>query len=167
MNFRCGDQVVYGAHGVCRIVDVEQRNVDHKTVEYFVLAPCGPGDARYFVPMHNQVALSKMRKLLTRQELEELLVSEEVMKDHWIPQENLRKERYRTLISHGACSQLMGMIRSLHLQKQLQLEAGRKFHMCDENFLRDAQRILCAEVSHILGITPQEADAYLRDQLEK
>jgi CarD family transcriptional regulator len=62
MNFQLGDGVVYGIHGVCRIVDVESRRVDRKTVEYYVLSPCAQPDARFYVPVHNQAALAKMRK---------------------------------------------------------------------------------------------------------
>lgn len=54
--------MVYGIHGVCRIVDVESRRVDRKTVEYYVLSPCAQPDARFYVPVHNQAALAKMRK---------------------------------------------------------------------------------------------------------
>lgn len=167
MNFQRGDRVVYGIHGVCRILDVESRRVDHKTVEYYVLAPCGQSDARYLVPIHNQAAVAKMRTLLTREALEELLASDEVMQDFWIPEENLRKECYRYLVAHGACAELIGMIRSLHQQKQRQLEAGRKFHICDENFLKDAQRLMGAEVAEILCVPLPEAEAYLRARLEK
>lgn len=167
MNFQCGDRVVYGIHGVCQILNVECRKVDHRTVEYFVLAPCGQGDTRYFVPVHNQAALAKIRKLLTRQELETLLESDEVMQNHWIPEENLRKERYRHLVANGDRAELIGMIRSLHLYKQQQMAAGRKFHICDENFLKDAKRIISTEVAQILEISPGEAEAYLRTRLER
>lgn len=167
MNFQCGDRVVYGIHGVCTITDVECRKVDRKTVEYFVLAPCGQGDARYFVPVHNEAAVAKMRKLLTQQELDALLESDEVRQDYWIPEENLRKERYRYLVAHGACTELIGMIRCLYLQRQRQLKAGRKFHICDENFLKDAKRLITAEVAQILCIPPQEAETYLRTRLER
>lgn len=167
MNFQCEDRVVYGIQGVCRIIALERRNVDRKMVEYYVLAPCGPSDARYYVPVHNQAAVSKMRKLLSPAELNALLDSPEVRKDCWIPEENLRKERYRHLISHGDCTELIGMVRSLLQQKQIQLEAGRKFHISDENFLKDAKRLIGAEVAEILNVSPQEAEAYLRSRLEE
>ena len=166
MNFQRGDRVVYGVQGVCRIVDVECRKVDHKMVEYFVLAPCGQGDARYYVPMHNQIAVSKMRRLLTAGELEALLTSEEVKRDCWIPEEHQRRDRYRTLIAQGTCGELLGMIRCLHRQRQLQLEAGRKFHLCDENFLKDARRVVSNEVAQILEVSTAEAEEYLRTRLE-
>jgi CarD family transcriptional regulator len=167
MNFQRGDRVVYGVHGVCRITDIEIRKVDHKTVEYYVLAPCGQTGSCYYVPVHNQAAVAKMRTLMSKATLDAWLESDEALQDMWIPEENLRKERYRHLISRGVCTELIGMIRSLQLHRQQLLEAGRKFHMCDENFLKDAKRIISTEVSQILEITPREAEEYLCVRLEK
>lgn len=167
MPFQCGDRVVYGIHGVCQIVGIETKTVDRKAVEYYVLQPCGQTEAIYYVPVHNQAAVSKMRKMLTAAELNALLDSDEILADCWITEENLRKERYRKLIAHADCAELIGMIRSLHLHKQRQLEAGKKFHICDENFLKDAQRLISAEVSQILEIEPKQVESYIRSRLEK
>ncbi len=167
MPFQCEDLVVYGIHGVCRIVAIETKTVDRKTVEYYVLQPCSQTEAIYYVPVHNQAAVAKMRKMLTAAELNALLDSDEIQADCWIAEENLRKERYRKLIARADCAELIGMIRSLHLHKQRQLEAGKKFHICDDNFLKDAQRLISAEVSQILQIEPNQVEAYIRSRLEK
>lgn len=167
MSFQLGDRVVYSVHGVCRIVDVQIRRVDHKDVEYYVLAPRGQDDSRYYVPVHNEAAVAKMRALMTKETLEAWLESDAVLQDLWIPEENLRKERYRQLIGKGACAELIAMVRSVLLyQKSLQ-QTGRKFHICDDNFLRDAKRLISAEVAETLAISIPEAEEYLRARLEK
>ena len=160
-----GTQVVYGIHGVCVIIDVEIRSVDRKKVEYFVLEPIEQPGARYYVPTHNQVALSKLRPLLTKEELEALLASEDTHKDCWVADENQRKQKYRELINSGDRASLISMIRSLHQHKENQLAAGRKFHLCDENFLRDAQKLLSSEFSLILGIPQSEVSTYIEKKL--
>jgi CarD family transcriptional regulator len=79
MNFQRGDRVVYGVHGVCRITDIEIRKVDHKTVEYYVLAPCGQTGSCYYVPVHNQAAVAKMRTLMSKETLDaKRIISTEV-----------------------------------------------------------------------------------------
>lgn len=166
MEFQCGDQVVYGIHGVCRIVARDERIVDHKHVEYYVLQPCAGADATYYVPVHNEAAVSKMRKMLTAAQLDALLSSQQMHSDCWIDEENLRKERYRKLIARADCAELIRMIRSLHLHRQRQLAAGKKFHLCDENFLKDAQRLITSEVSQILDIPPAEVESYIRCRVE-
>lgn len=59
------------------------------------------------------------------------------------------------------------MVSALYDHKRQQLENGRKFHICDENFLRDATRLLSTEFSLVLGISPEEVESYMKSQLEK
>ena len=68
-----GDQVIYGIHGVCRIVAEDCRTVDRKHLNYLVLEPEGQAGARYLVPTHNAAAMGKLRKILTAEEMEALL----------------------------------------------------------------------------------------------
>lgn len=160
-----GTQAVYGIHGVCTIVDVETKSVDRKKVEYFVLEPKEQPGARYYVPTHNPAALAKLRPLLSAEELETLLASESTRRISWIADENLRKQKYRELINSADRAALISMIRALYRHKQEQLEAGRKFHQCDENFLRDAQKLLCSEFSLVLGIPQSEVSGYIEKKL--
>lgn len=162
-----GSQVVYGIHGVCSIIGTEFRSVDRKKVEYLILEPNDQPGARFFVPAHNQAALSKLRPVLKREELEALLASDTVKADCWISSENLRKQKYRELINSADCAALFGMIRVLHKHREEQLSAGRKFHLCDENFLRDAKKMLSSEISLVLEIQRTEAVAYIEKKISE
>lgn len=160
-----GDRVVYGVHGVCCIVDIEQRTIDRKKAEYYVLEPLDQPGAKFYIPTHNQIAVSKLRPLLSAQELDALLLSPEARADVWITDENHRKQRYRELINSGDRVALICMIRSLHKHKEAQLAAGRKFHLCDENFLKDAQKLLSSEFSVVLNIPASAVGAYIESKL--
>ena len=162
-----GSQVVYGIHGVCNIIDVETRRVDRKNVEYFVLEPNDQPGARFYIPTQNQAALSKLRRLLTKEELEILLASDAAHYDCWINEENQRKQKYRELINGSDRAALISMIRVLHKHRENQLAAGRKFHLCDENFLRDAQKVLCSEFSLILGIPQSQVAEYIEKKIQE
>lgn len=159
--YQIGDRVIYGSHGVCQIVDAEERTVDRKKIRYLVLEPVNQAGARFYVPAENPAALAKLRHILDRESLEQLLQSAEIRQDCWIPDENQRKQRYRELISSANREELLRMIHSLHIHKQRQIEAGRKFHLCDENFLRDAEKLLNAEFSLVLGIQPSQVGDYI------
>lgn len=160
-----GDRVVYSSHGVCSLVAVEQRKVDRKIADYYVLEPLEQPGARYYVPVHNQIAVSKLRPLLSVEQLNELLSSPQIKAGVWIPDENQRKNKYRELLNSGDRGALIGMIRLLYDHKASQLAAGRKFHQCDENFLKDAQRLLSSEFSLVLGIPKQEVGIYIEKKL--
>lgn len=165
--FKCGQQVVYGSHGVCQILQMETKNVDRKKVEYYVLEPMDQPDARFYVPAHNEAALAKLRPILSKQELDDLLVSEDADRNAWINDENQRKQRYRELITSGDRAALISMVRSLYQHKLAQQAAGRKFHLCDENFMRDAEKLLSSEFSLVLGIPASDVGSYIESKLGK
>lgn len=164
--FRVGEMVVYGVHGVCRIVEEENRVIDRKKVTYLALEPVGQGGSRYLVPTHNAAAMSKLKPMLSREDLEALMCSDEVRADGWIKDENQRKQTYRELISSGDRARLMCMVRSLYAHKAAQAAAGKKCHLSDENFLRDAEKLLVSELSIVLQMDAEQAKQYIRSHLK-
>ena len=165
--YRIGDSVVYGVHGVCMVVDQEEWIIDRKRHMYLVLEPASRDGSRYLVPTHNANAMAKLRRMLTKEEMETLVNSEEVMRDGWIADEGQRKQAYRELISSGDYAKLMQMVHTLYRHKAAQAASGKKCHLCDENFLRDAEKLLIGEVSIVLGIEPEQAKQYLRSKLKE
>ena len=156
-----GDRVVYGIHGVCTIIGTEERVIDRKRVEYFVLSPIEQQESRYYIPTRNQAAVSKLRKVMSKEELEALLHSDYANRDMWIADENARKQCYRELINSGDRAALISMAHTLHRHKEAQLAAGKKFHLCDENFLKDAEKLLSSEFSLVLGIPKESVGNYI------
>ena len=165
--YQIGDKVVYGVHGVCQIVEQEERLVDRKRVTYLVLEPVGQVGSRYLVPSQNQAAMSKLKPMLTREELEAIFTSDDVQNDGWIRDEGARKQTYRELITSGDRVRLMAMVRSLYRHKAAQTAAGKKCHLSDDNFLRDGEKLLSGEIAVVLNISPEEARDYLRKHLKE
>ena len=160
--YQIGSSVVYASHGVCKIVTTEKRRVDKKIVEYLVLEPVDKASCRYYVPLNNEMAMAKLRPLLTQADLDSLLDPDSLRADVWVEDEDLRKVKYKELISGKDISALISMIHYLHIHKDRQLEAGRKFHQCDENFLRDAQKLLETEFSLVLGLPESEVADHIQ-----
>lgn len=165
--YQIGDQVVYGVHGVCRVVDQEERMIDRKRLTYLALEPVGQDGSRYLVPTHNASAMGKVKRMLSREELTALMDSEEVRKNGWISDENQRKQTYRELIGSGDRVRLMQMVRTLYRHKSVQSAAGRKVHLCDDNFLRDAEKLLLGEVSIVMNLDAEQAKQFLRSKLKE
>ena len=165
--YQCGDRVLYGIHGVCEILDIVLRTVDRKQVQYYELEPLAQPGARYYIPTQNQAAVAKLKKVIDKQTLTDLLKSDDVRRDVWIEDEGRRKQYYRELINSGDRAALLNMVHALHQHKKAQVEAGKKFRLCDDNFLRDAERLLSAEFSLALGIRPDEVGDYILRTFEK
>ncbi len=164
--FQIGDKVVYGVHGVCVITDQEERVIDRKKRTYLALEPVVQDGSRFLVPTHNASAMAKLRPMLNAVELDILLKSEIVHQDSWIRDENQRKNTYRELIGSGDRVKLMQMVSTLYRHKATQSAAGRKVHLCDDNFLRDAEKLLAGEFAIVLNMEPDQAKQYLRSYLK-
>ena len=164
--YQLGDKVVYGSHGVCCVAGQEERLVDKRTVTFLALEPVGQGGSRFLVPTHNAVAMSKLRHMLKPEELDALLQSEGIRADVWIRDENQRKQSYREMISGGDRQKLLAMIHTLYRHKAAQQAVGKRVHLCDENFLRDAEKLLISEIAIVLDMEPDQAKQYLRAKLK-
>ena len=161
--YQVGERVVYGIHGVCTIVDVEVRKIDRQKVEYFALEPWDQPGARFYVPTRNPAALSKLRYLLESHEIQALLDAQ--VPREWISDEGKRKLYYKELMNSTDCGALLSMVGALYRHREHQAASGRKFHVCDENFLRDAQKILCSEISLVMEMDHASAKQYLLSKL--
>ena len=158
--YEIGERVLYGIHGICTITGIERMRFGKERANYYVLEPKEQPGAKFYVPV------AKLRSLLSREALLELLHSEDVRHYPWIPDENQRKLRFRELINSGDRAQLMGMIGALHRHKREQLAAGRKFHQSDENFLNDAQKLLNAEFALVFDLEPSAVSSFILRELE-
>ena len=163
--YQAGEYVVYGVQGVCRVLGKEKQLVNRKRTEYLVLEPLTRGEARFYLPSGNPTTMAKLRPLLSRDEMDALLGSDEIRKDCWISEENLRKQHYRDLLASGDRSALLQMLSAVYRHKDGQAAAGKKFHMCDDNFLRDAEKLLCSEICVVMEMSAEQARDFLRNHL--
>ena len=164
--YQAGEYVVYGVQGVCRVLGTEKQLVNRKRIEYLVLEPLARGESKFFLPTQNPSAMGKLRPILTRQELDELMNSTQISGDCWIAEENLRKQRYRDLLSAADRIMLMQMLRALYRYQEELIRNGKRIHQCDEYFLHDAEKLLCSEIGLVMELGTEEAKLYLRSCLK-
>ena len=165
--YQVGELVVYGMHGVCRVVSEEERLVDKKRLNYLALEPLSNGNSRFLVPTQNAAAMAKLQPILSKEELEAMITSENVKTGEWIREENQRKQTYRELIGSGDRKKIMRMVHTLYRHKADQSASGRKIHLCDENFLHDAEKLLIGEISIVLHLEPEQARDYIHKKLKE
>lgn len=164
--FQCGDRVLYGMHGVCEIVHIETQKINGKATEYYVLQPIEGSGSKYYVPTQNEKAVAKMRPILTEEQLYAMLHSADMQHDAWIEDSNQRKQHYSSLIASGDRAALVRMVHAIHKHKEELSAAGKRLHLCDENFLRDAERLLGAEFSLVLNIRYSDVGEFVKNIME-
>ena len=54
------------------------------------------------------------------------------------------------------------MLKALDAHKLNQAELGKKFHITDSNFMRDAEKMIYSEFSFVLEIPYEQIEAYIQ-----
>ena len=77
--------VIYGDNGVCLVADKRKEKFAGVIREYYILKPQGNEGSTLFVPTDNEELLSKMRSILTREEILDII--------HSLPGEEVTSEQ--------------------------------------------------------------------------
>ena len=98
-----------------------------------------------------------MRRLLTVSQIHNLIDSMPDEKTVWIDNVNERKECYKNLLAGGDHSALIQMIKAIYAHKKEREAAGKRLHMMDEHFFKDAEQILYNEFQYVLNLSGKDA----------
>lgn len=154
--FQVNDVIIYGAQGVCEIADIEEKTVSGAKRKYFVLKPIKDQSSTIFAPTDNEHVLKKMRRLLTENEINGLIDSMPDEESVWIVNDNERKEYYKKILVGGNHSELIQMIKAIYLHKKSREADGKRLHMVDEHFFKDAEQILYNEFQYVLKLNSKD-----------
>ena len=166
--FQVNDVIIYGSHGVCEITAIEEKTVNTITKRYFVLKPIKDRGSTIYAPTDNEVVLKKMRRLLTVAEINLLIDFMSDGKIPWIDNVNERKERYKELLASGNHAALIQMINAIYHHKKEREAAGKRLHMMDEHFFKDAEQILYHEFQYVLNLNSKdELMKYILNRLNR
>ena len=153
--FCVGQTVLYGSNGVCMVDDVTEKRIGKTKIQYYVLKPLCNNTSTLFVPTANQQLVSKMRRILTEDEAEAILRDLPPCGD-WNDNKQERSEQFRAIITEGSCVELIRLIRLVRTHGQEQLAGGKRLHISDERFLKEAEKMVCEEFSLVLHISRDE-----------
>ena len=167
-GFDIGEYVSYGINGMCNIEDIRPMQLSQSVEKmmYYILRPEANPKSTIFVPVNNQKLVSKMRELMTKDEINAMLVR---MKDRtleWEKDVRFRTESFHEILSNGVNQDLILMIRCLHRKRQELVQLGKKLPARDSNTLKTAERLVEEEFAHVLHIKCEEVSDYIRDVLD-
>lgn len=166
--FQVNDVIIYGTQGVCKITGTEEKTVSGKKKTYFVLKPVSDTGSTIFAPTDNASVLEKMRRLLSKEEIHNLIDSMPEEDAAWIANENERKDTYKNVLAKGDHLELIKMIKAIYAHKKEREAEGKRLHMSDERFFKDAEQILYNEFQYVLDIGGKdELMAYILARIKK
>ncbi|MEZ3420605.1 MAG: CarD family transcriptional regulator [Eubacterium sp.] len=163
--YKIGDLFIYGANGACKIADIKTENFNRNEKIYYILVPVFDIKETIFVPADNEQLVSKMKKILSPAEIQDLIKTIPDKESIWIENVNLRRETYKKIINTANRDALFSLIKTLYeRRKELKL-LGKNLSVCDENLLRQAQNIIHSEIAAVLEIPLSEVTLYIENQL--
>ena len=165
--FKVNDVVVYGSQGICEIIGIDERKIDGVSRTYFVLKPKDDRGATCYVPTWNEKALAKIRKVLTKQEVDALIDSMPGKNPTWVANEKDRKEVYKNILAGRDQAAIISMAQALFSHKKEREAEGKRMHMSDEHFLKDAEQLLYNEWQYVLNVDKAGLMAYIFDRIER
>jgi len=165
--FKINDVVVYGAQGVCEIVGIDEKKIDGAIKKYFVLKPKNDRGATCYVPTWNEKAWSKMRKVITKKEVDALIDSMPDKRPTWITNENERKETYKRILASGDQAAIISMVQALFCHKKEREADGKRLHISDEHFMKEAEQLLYNEWQYVLNVDKTGLMTYIFERIER
>lgn len=164
--YQINDTVLYGTHGVCQIAEITQQSFGNPTKTYYVLKPVHNPSSTIYVPVDSEALTSKIRQVLSREEIYELIHSMPYEESYWIENEPERKERYREIIAKGDRHELIQMLKALYHHQQQQALRGKKLHAADERYFKEAEKLLYDEFALVLNIKPSQVLPFIMEQIQ-
>lgn len=166
MTLSVNDMILYGTDGVCKVVGKAQKKFLGKTNEYYLLQPVHNPTATIYIPVDSKKAAAKIRSILSIDEIHALIKSMPDEDTIWIADESKRKEEYRKILAAGDRMQLIRLIKTLYLYDQEKKSEGKKLHISDERFMKDAEKILYEEFAYVLDIKPDQVAPFITQQID-
>lgn len=149
--------VMYGTTGVCVVEKIEEKKIDNKMRQYFVLKPISVSTSTVFVPADSDVLMSKVRELVTEEEIKKMLHSLADAESVWVDVDSERKQYFGATVMSGDRMAFLALFKTLILHQKELSEKGKRLHLADERALREVQRLLCDEFSFVLNISTDDA----------
>lgn len=165
--FSVSEVVVYGVQGICRIDGFTEMTINGEKKKYYVLSPIYTNHSTIYVPTDNENLLHNIRPILSKNEIDSLIDNAAKQKAEWITDDLKRNEFCASVVKSGDRIALMQLIEMLYLHREELKQTKKHFHISDERFLREAERLINDEFSFVLDIPREKIPDYILQRIKK
>ena len=156
---------MYGGSGVCIIEGIgvpDIRGID-STRQYYLLKPIYTQDSTIFSPVDNSRVV--MRKLISKEEAQELIAQIPDIDTIWDDNEKVREEKYLEALHSYSCYEWIRIIKTLNLKIEDRVQHKKNSGEKDQRYLRMAEDLLYGELAIPLGIKKDQVGPYITEQM--
>lgn len=162
--FQIHDYINYQSKGICKLEDITNLKLSQtsKPRRYYVLRPVYNKNAAIYVPVDNQKLTNRMRKVLSKEEIDDIILHSKDI-ELKLPQDHKqRAEQFRQILNRHDESELLKMIRCLYLKSQ-------QGHLTstDSQLMKKAEEIIEQAFSFALKTNIANIGAYIQEKLNE
>lgn len=132
---------------------------------YYVLKSIKGNNSVVYIPTDNEKLVAKMRPVLSTEEVYNLINEMPMDKCQWIEDDLKRKEAFHNIIAESNPQKLANLIRTIYIHQSELSSTGKKLHISDERFFKEAERILYNEFSLALDISSDSVPSFILSQI--
>lgn len=166
MKFTAGSLLIYGSRGVCKIEEIRKERFVESEREYYVLRPMDDPKSEIYIPVDSDRMEKQARKILSPEEMTELIRSMPQNRMPWISDSRARNVRLHEILESGDRRAIAGAVAALWLHKQELSEQGKKPNTSDEAMFSRMERLLHEEFALVLGIPTDQVQTWLSQKIE-
>lgn len=161
-----GDIFIYGSNGVCKIIDIKKEKFGSEIKTYYILSPFFDKRETIYVPTDNDALVSKMKEILSKEELLEMIKAIPCKESIWNDNINMRKEEFKKIIKSADRDELWSLLKTLHDRRLFLEGSGKSLSVYDERYLKQAQNIIHGEIALVFEIGPDEVEPFIAKTIE-
>ncbi|SEH71679.1 transcriptional regulator, CarD family [Ruminococcus flavefaciens] len=163
--YNIGDVVMYGTFGICKIASIEKRDFMGEENDYYILRHVYNEKNTFYVPVDNELAVSRLHKVCSKADVDELIGHMNAEAPIWIDNEIKRKEEYSRIIKEGNKHEIIRLIKTLYLRRKELYAEKKKLRSSDGSYLTLAENMLYEEFAYALDIDRSEVVDYIEKHI--
>ena len=166
-EFKTDDLIIYGASGVCLVKDICVPDINwiDTTKKYYKLEQVYNKGNIIYSPVDNSKTV--MRKILSKEETEELIMQIPSIKTFWVEDRKMREEECKKALSTYNCYELVRIIKTLYLGKEAQVRQKKAVSQVDTRYLNMAADLLHGELAFPLEMPKEQVEGYIIEQVRR
>ena len=156
--------LVYANYGVCRLTDIRRENFTDQPEMYYILSPVFDERSTIYVPTESLTAEKKLRPIMTKDALDEMLNNAVHSETQWESNDRKRGEQFKSVTAKGLSPALLEVMKSLTIKKDELKKKVKRLHVSDERTLAACEKIVGEEYAYAFGVDVNDALSHIKNE---
>ena len=162
MKLNINDHVYYALNGICEVKDIQKLKIGNEEKEYYILNPIN-SSTTLFIPTDNLNTLSKIKKILRKEEIDNLIKESKNINLEWLKNSKDRNVYFQNLIKKDDLKTSIALINLIYTKQK----EDTKVSPNDLLILSNVQNLIHSSLSYSLNITKDEVKDYILNILKE